>query len=106
MGIGPVAFLDETYHVEKDGRRRFYVMAAVVVLHGDRNPLREELDSLVPGGWWHTTDQLRTEEGRARTRALLRTFRVPDESCVVVDKVVLDDDDDGLQARGVVLGRL
>ena len=48
LGTGPVAFLDETYHVEKDDRRRFYVMAAVVVLHEDLDPLRNELDSLVP----------------------------------------------------------
>ncbi|MFT4216095.1 MAG: hypothetical protein QM619_02785 [Micropruina sp.] len=107
MGTGPVAFLDETYHVEQDGRRRFYVMAAVVVLHEDRDPLRDELDSLVPDGWWHTTDELRTEEGREHARSLLRTFRIPDETCVIVDKVALDaEDEDGTQARGAVLGRL
>lgn len=107
VGTGPVAFLDETYHVEQDNRRRFYVMAAVVVLHEDRDPLREELDSLVPDGWWHTTDELRTKAGREHARALLRTFRIPDETCVIVDKVVLDhEDEDGAQARGAVLGRL
>ncbi|MFN8190995.1 MAG: hypothetical protein U0R78_11255 [Nocardioidaceae bacterium] len=107
VGNGPVAFLDETYHVEKDGRRRFYVMAAVVVLHEDRDPLRDELDSLVPDGWWHTTDELRTDGGREHARSLLQTFRIPDETCVIVDKVALDaDDEDGTQARGAVLGRL
>lgn len=107
IGSGPVAYLDETYHVEKDGRRRFYVMAAVVVLHQDRDPLRDELDAMVPGGWWHTTEELRTDDGREHARSLLRTFRVPDETCVIVDKVALDDDDeDGIQARGTVLGRL
>jgi len=35
VGAGPVAYIDETYHVEPDGRRRFYVMAAVVVLEPD-----------------------------------------------------------------------
>ncbi len=107
VGTGPVAFLDETYHVEKDDRRRFYVMAAVVVLHEDRDPLRDELDALVPDGWWHTTDELRTDEGREHARSLLQTFRIPDETCVIVDKVALDDgDEDGTQARGAVLGRL
>lgn len=107
VGNGPVAFLDETYHVEKDERRRFYVMAAVVVLHEDRDPLRDELDSLVPDGWWHTTDELRTDGGREHARSLLQTFRIPDETCVIVDKVALDtDDEDGTQARGAVLGRL
>ena len=106
-GAAPVGYLDETYHVEADGRRRFYVMAAVVVLEADRDPLRAELDTLVPTGWWHTTDQLRTDEGRAHARELLRTFRVPDETCVIVDKVSVDAaDKDGAQARGAVLGRL
>jgi hypothetical protein len=107
VGSGPVAYVDETYHVECDGRRRFYVMAAVVVLEPDRDPLRTELDELVPAGWWHTTDHLRTEEGREHARTLLQTFRVPDETCVIVDKVSIDAaDKDGMQARGAVLGRL
>ncbi|HEY4572057.1 MAG TPA: hypothetical protein VIH10_21445 [Kribbella sp.] len=106
-GAGPVAYLDETYHVEYDGRRRFYVMAAVVVLEHDRDPLRNELDELVPSGWWHTTNQLRTEEGRDQARELLQTFRVPDETCVIVDKVSIEPTDkDGTRARGAVLGRL
>jgi hypothetical protein len=107
IGTGPVAYLDETYHLERDGRRRFYVMAAVVVLESDRDALRNELDDLVPDGWWHTTDALRSDEGRDQARALLETFRVPDETCVVVDKVSVDTDDkDGTRARGVVLSRL
>jgi hypothetical protein len=108
IGSGPVAYLDETYHLENDGRRRFYVMAAVVVLEPDRDPLRNELDSLVPSGWWHTTNELRTDGGRNRARALLETFQVPDEICVIVDKVSVDEDDDkeGTRARGAALGRL
>lgn len=102
----PVAYLDETYSLEAD-RRRFYVMAAVVVLPGDRDPLRNELDNLVPSGWWHTTDELRVDGGRERARDLLRTFQAPDEACVVVDKVeVADDDKDGFAAREAVLCRL
>lgn len=106
-GLGPVAYVDETYHVEADARRRFYVMAAVVVLEQDRDSLRNELDRLIPDGWWHTTDQLKSQEGRQRTRELLQTFQVPDETCVIVDKVRIDDEDkDGLRARSMVLGRL
>lgn len=107
IGGGPVAFLDETYHVETDGRRRFYVIAAVVVLEKDRDALRDEIDGIVPDGWWHTTAQLRTDAGREQVRELLQTFRVPDETCVIVDKISIDPHDtDGTQARGVVLGRL
>lgn len=108
IGSGPVAYLDETYHLDNDGRRRFYIMAAVVVLECDRDPLRNVLDDLVPTGWWHTTDELKTDGGRDRARALLETFQVPEETCVIVDKVSVDPDDDrdGTRARGAVLGRL
>lgn len=106
VGDGPVAFLDETYYLETDGRRRFYAMAAVIVLASDRDPLREELDRLVPDGWWHTTDALSTREGRERARNLLSTFQTPEETCVIVDKINVAADDDGSQAREAVLGRL
>ncbi|MGQ0625540.1 MAG: hypothetical protein ACT4PP_12945 [Sporichthyaceae bacterium] len=106
-GTGPVAYLDEPYHLEFDGRRRFYVMAAVVVLEPDRDPLRTELDALVPSGWWHTTEVLRSDDGRTRTHELLQTFQVPEETCVIVDKVgVAVADKDGSLAREAVLGRL
>jgi hypothetical protein len=106
-GAAPVAYLDETYHLDFDGRRRFYVMAAVVVLELDRDPLRTDLDRLVPTGWWHTTDELGSHDGRDRTRTLLQTFQVPDETCVIVDKIAVDPSDrDGSLAREAVLGRL
>lgn len=107
IGPEPVAYLDETYHVENDGRTRFYVMAAVVILHQDRDPLRDAIDDLVPDGWWHTTEELRTEAGRERALALLQTFQVPDETCVIVDQVSVEtSDEDGSMARKAVLGRL
>lgn len=105
-GSGPVAYLDETYELGR-GRARFYVMSAVVVLEPDRDPLRNELDSLVPSGWWHTTEELRNGGGRDRARELLGTFRVPDETCVIVDKTSVDtEDSEGIRARGSVLRRL
>lgn len=103
---GPIAFLDETYSLQK-GRNRYYVLSAVVVLHSDLDPLRKELDQLVPGGWWHTTDELQAIGGRDRARDLLQAFQVPDETCVVVHKVtVADDDKDGARARRAVLGQI
>jgi hypothetical protein len=107
VGDGPVAYLDETYHLEFDGRHRFYVMAAVVVLEPDRDPMRTELDTLVPDGWWHTTDVLRSGDGRERARELLQTFQVQEQICVIVEQVEVDPDDkDGFIARTEVFGRL
>lgn len=107
VGDGPVAYVDETYHLEFDGRSRFYIMAAVVVLGGDRDDLRRELDHRVPDGWWHTTNALRETCGRERTRGLLQTFQAPDETCVIVHQTSVDDDDaEGYLARGAALRRL
>lgn len=106
-GDSPVAFLDETYHLDRDGRERFYVMAAVVVAARDRDPLRSALDDIVPSGWWHTSEQLRSEQGRADALRLLETLQAPEDACVIVDHAaVAATDDDDAQARHAALSRL
>lgn len=106
-GSSAVAYIDETYHVERDGKDRFYVVAAVIVSANDRDGLRDELDRLVPQGYWHTTNEIRTAEGREDTLDLLATLQAPDDACVIVEHTALDeDDDDGTRARGVILERL
>lgn len=106
VGKGPVAYVDETYSAQ-EGHRNFYVMTAVVVSSGDRDPLRRELDHLVPGGWWHTSEELRTDAGWRRAEELLGTFRQGDEACVVVEKrSVTANDTDGEEARESVLSNL
>lgn len=107
VGEDPVAFIDETYHLAFDGRQRFYAMAAVVVLGCDRDLLRKELDLIVPDGWWHTTEVLGTDEGRETTLEMLRTFRPPDETCIVVNHIDVDRaDKDGAAARARVLAEI
>lgn len=106
-GDSPAAFIDETYHLEKDGRARFYTMAAVVVSAHDRDPLRQAIDEIVPTGWWHTTQQLRTDQGYEDARRLLESLQSPDDACVIVDHVALgDDDSEGLDARRSAMSRL
>lgn len=106
-GDGPVAYIDETYHLENDGRARFYTLAAVIVTAQDRDPLRGDLDEIVPTGWWHTSQQLRTDQGHEDARELLRTLDSAYDACVIVDHIDLDPaDHDGLQARGAAMRRL
>lgn len=106
-GPGPVAYVDESYHVAYDGRPRFYVMAAVIVAATDRDDLRTELDRCVPGGWWHTSEVLQEGNGAATTKQLLDALRYPDEACVVVHNTVVGaDDHDGRVARGRALSTL
>ncbi len=105
-GRGPVAYIDETYSLEP-GRRQFYVMTAVVVTMDDRDELRKELDYQVPSGWWHTTEELQQPGGRQRAIEMLRAFRAPDETCVLVDHQLVDESTvDGEEVRETVLSRL
>src|SRR5699024_10116536 len=73
----------------------------------DRDLLRQAIDEIVPTGWWHTSQQLRTEQGYEDARRLLETLQSPDDACVIVDHVALgDDDDEGMDARRSAMSRL
>ncbi|MDN5585192.1 hypothetical protein [Brevibacterium aurantiacum] len=109
IGDGFVGFIDETYHLEKDGRGRFYTIAAVVVAAADLEPLRQDLDNIVPGGWWHTSNQLQNDQGYEDTLKLLATLEPSSDVCVIVDHVDVSDNvdaDEGLTVRAEVLGNL
>lgn len=105
IGDGFVGFIDETYHLEKDGRGRFYTIAAVVVAAADLEPLRQDLDNIVPGGWWHTSNQLQNDQGYEDTLKLLATLEPSSDVCVIVDHVDVSDNvdaDEGLTVRAEV----
>lgn len=109
IGDGFVGFIDETYHLEKDGRDRFYTIAAVVVAAADLGPLRQDLDNIVPGGWWHTSDQLQKDQGYEDALELLATLDSSSDACVIVDHVAVSDAveaDEGLTVRAEVLSNL
>jgi hypothetical protein len=102
---GAVAYLDETFHHGKDGAAaRFYVFTAVVVERTEMETLRDELREIAGGTFWHTTDELRTEEGRKRASAMLQFLGEGDEICVIAHHSRVDDGDDDLEdARRICL---
>ncbi|BCP14837.1 hypothetical protein [Mycobacterium paraintracellulare] len=68
---GYIAFLDETFQLDDsdvDRRTEFYMLSAVVVHRDDLASLRGDLRKVVGGDFWHTSDELKTPEGRARAR--------------------------------------
>lgn len=81
----PVAFIDETYSVDPHHANRFYVMSAVIVQPTERDALRATVRAMANTSFWHTTDQLRTVEGRARVREILAFLADPhgSEICVL-----------------------
>lgn len=67
---GYIAFLDETFQLDDAAadRPEFYMLSAVVVHRDDLVGLRGGLRKVVGGNFWHTSDQLKTPEGRDRAR--------------------------------------
>lgn len=94
---GAVAYLDETFHHGEGGAARFYVFTAVVVERAEMRLLREELREIAGGTFWHTTDELRTEEGRKKASAMLQFLGEGDEISVIAHHSRVDDDDDDLE---------
>jgi hypothetical protein len=67
---GYIAFLDETFQLDDSDtdRAEFYMLSAVIVHRDDLAALRSGLRKVVGGSFWHTSDQLKTPEGRDRAR--------------------------------------
>lgn len=94
---GAVAYLDETFHHGENGAARFYVFTAVVVERTEMSVLRRELRDIADGTFWHTTDELRTEEGRKKASAMLQFLGEGDEICVIAHHTRIDDADEDLE---------
>lgn len=67
---GYIAFIDETFQLDDSDadRTEFYMLSAVVVHRDDLTSLRSGLRKVVGGTYWHTSDELKTPEGRVRAR--------------------------------------
>jgi len=95
---GAVAYLDETFHDGKSGTGRFYVFTAVLVERAEMETLRDELREIAGGTFWHTTDELLTEEGRKKASGMLQFLGEGDEICVISHHTHVADDDEDLEA--------
>lgn len=77
---GYVAFLDETFQLDDSdkNRREFYMLSAVVVHRDDLAGLRSGLRKVVGGTFWHTSESLKTPEGRERAREVAEFLGDPE----------------------------
>lgn len=79
-----IAYLDETYETQR-GRKRFYLMSALIIQGADRDRLRADFVNLVGGNFWHTTSSYGSEAGRQTIKEFV-AFLARDRStllCVV-----------------------
>lgn len=84
-GSSHVAFIDETYRGRDDfpGETGFYVLTAVIVHPVEFEALRNDIETIAEGTFWHSTLQLKTEAGRNRVAAMLDYLSEGDEISVV-----------------------
>lgn len=65
-------YLDESYSIpDAYESGSFYILSAAQVKRADLAGTRSALQEIAGGGWWHTTDALRTSNGRETTEELL-----------------------------------
>lgn len=84
-GSNHVAFIDETFRGQNDfpGESGFYVLTAVIVNPLDFEVLRNDLEEIAEGTFWHSTVQLKTVAGRTRMASMLQYLNKGDEISVV-----------------------
>ncbi|MBC3185693.1 hypothetical protein H7347_03745 [Corynebacterium sp. zg-331] len=93
-------YLDESYSIPdayKDGA--FYILSAAQVRHADLAGTRRELQKIVGGGWWHTTDALRSTQGRTKTKKLLEQINAWADPYFITIATPLDERFDSENAR-------
>ncbi|WP_232541872.1 hypothetical protein [Nocardia bovistercoris] len=78
----------------------FYIFTAVIVEFDQMAELREGLRDIAGSNWWHTTQALLDDSGRAKTREMLKFLGEGSETCIIAFQVPVEHDDhDGEVAR-------
>lgn len=103
-----VAFLDEAYRgFERPGEQPFYLFTAVIVKPDDMESMRKELLDITGSRYWHTSESLRTPDGRDRAKEMLEYLIDGIEPILIAKKVAVDPADGTLEgARRTCFRRL
>ena len=107
-GQRPVAYLDETYRVERGGPI-YYVMTAAVIQSDQRDIVRYDIQEIVGSTYWHTTEALQDAQGTALACDLLDYLGDPagTEACFIAhEHQVQPTDPHGEHARSACLSSL
>lgn len=94
----PISFLDEAYRgFERPGEPPFYIFTAVIVEQRDMETIRKDLLEMAGSTYWHTSEALRTPDGRALAKDMLGYLMDGSEPCLVAKKVSIDPSDRSLE---------
>lgn len=102
-----VLFVDETYNAPgEEMEHTFYTVCGVLIKASLLVDTRQEIDEIVDDYFWHTTDALRTSEGRATAVELLQFCEEVDDLYFVAHKMPLQPGDNMENARQACLRAL
>jgi hypothetical protein len=106
-----VAFIDESYHAPGFAFRAaggpFYIMAAYVVPVDDLEAMRGDVEAVVGGTYWHSTESHMTDEGQEAIRGFTGYIGEGREPVIVtLRRPIEESDTDGEIARAACLRAL
>lgn len=100
-------YIDESYSIPDEYERgSFYILSAVKLRHADLDATREILRTTADSDRWHTTEELRTFDGKKRTVEMLEQLHSWGDEHFISIEVPLPNENDHEQARGDCLRAL
>ncbi|OBA52573.1 hypothetical protein [Corynebacterium sp. EPI-003-04-2554_SCH2473622] len=100
-------YLDESYSVPDEYESgSFYILTVVKLTFNDLTGTRRVLRDIAGKNHWHTTDELRTSEGKARTIEMLKQFNSWGDTHLISVEIPLHNSRDLERARGNCLRAL
>lgn len=84
-GSKHVAFIDETFRSTQDfpNENPFYLMTAVLIDPRDFHSIREGLEEIAEGKYWHSTQEISSSNGRKRIKKMLEFLNQGDEVSII-----------------------
>lgn len=100
-------YLDESYSVPDEYEAgSFYILTAVKLTFNDLPETRRILRDIAGKNYWHTTNELRTSEGKSRTVEMLQQFNSWGDTHLISVEIPLHNPRDLERARGNCLRSL
>lgn len=103
-----IIFVDESYQSSNDwAKKSHYLMTGVVVRQDEMEYMRKEMQGIVGGSYWHSTESFQTPNGRETFASLIDFIALGEEPLIVtMRKDIPADDQDMEKSRAECLIRL
>lgn len=100
-------YIDESYSIPDEYEKgSFYILSAVKLRYADLDGTRESLRAIADSDRWHTTEELRTSDGKKRTVEMLEQLHSWGDEHFISVEIPLPNGDDHEKGRGDCLRAL